>query len=292
MEIKTLVIIGVLCILVSTLLFFYLNLGDLMDRIREFKRDMLFAEETKQDLKFIDKAIDQELAKADKDKNVEEKRKALDDLEKVKRELDSLKSQLADNKNVSQGNEVFLVRNNIFSQDQAPKVCKALFNSSVATKDQLQDSYNNGANWCNYGWTKEEDQAYYTLQEDSNKSFCGGKKGLNGGLLDDNNNYKLGIHCFGKKPSELEYSSLEKIYQDSSLSENDIALLEEYRKKMNVGGIKIAPFNNKNWSQYSYKLDTMKIGDTTVVTSSKESAKDPQSTKVPASKVEGFINSA
>ena len=49
---------------------------------------------------------------------------------------------------------------------------------------------------------------------------------------------------------------------------------------MNAGGIKIAPFNNNSWSKYSYKVDTLKIGDSTVVTEKNDKSKDPNSIKI------------
>jgi hypothetical protein len=173
--------------------------------------------------------------------------------------------------------EVFLVKNNIFLKNQGDKVCKALFNSKLATKEQLNDSYNNGANWCNYGWI-EKSEAYYPLQNDTDNATCLGKKGLNGGVMDEDLN--LGIHCYGVKPSENAYYPLDKLYNDSSMSDKDLVMLENYRKKLNAGGIKITPFNNNAWSKYSYKADTIKIGESTVVTEKNDKSKDPNSIKI------------
>jgi len=173
--------------------------------------------------------------------------------------------------------EVFLVKNNIFLKNQGDKVCKALFNSKLATKEQLNDSYNNGANWCNYGWI-EKSEAYYPLQNDTDNATCLGKKGLNGGVMDEDLN--LGIHCYGVKPSENTFYPLDKLYNDSSMSDKDLAMLENYRKKLNAGGIKITPFNNNAWSKYSFKADTIKIGESTVVTEKNDKSKDPNSIKI------------
>ena len=276
MEIKSLVLIGVFCIIVSIVLYFYVYMGDLMDRIREFQKDMLFTAATTDDLKKIDENI-----KKDLDAQIE-KEKAEKELAQVKQELEDIKKNMDEPKE-----EVFLVRNNLFSQAEAPKVCKGLFNSKAATEDQLLDGYNNGANWCNYGWT-DDGQALYPLQEDTDITTCSGKKGLNGGKL-EKDTYKLGTLCYGVKPEETKYTDLEKIYQDSAFAEDDIKMLENYRKKLAVGGIKIAAFNDKAWSQWSYKNDTMKVNDTTVVSSTKDSSKDPNSTKPKGQKIEAFI---
>ena len=278
MEIKSLVLIGVGCIIVSIILYFYIYMGDLMDRIREFQKDLLFTKETTEDLKKIDENIKKELAAQ------LEKEEAEEELAQVKKELEMIKKNLD---SPQPKEEVFLVRNNIFTADIAPKVCKGLFNTKAATKDQLLDSYNNGANWCNYGWS-DEGQALYPLQDNTDTKTCSGKKGLNGGKL-ESKDYKIGTLCYGIKPDEDKYTSLEKIYKYSSFAEDDIKMLESYRKKLVVGGIKIAPFNDKAWSRWSYKKDTMKVGDTTVVSSKKDSSKDPNSTKPTAQKIEAFV---
>lgn len=64
------------------------------------------------------------------------------------------------------------------------------------------------------------------------------------------------------------------------MSDKDIVMLENYKKKLNAGGIKIAPFNNNSWSKYSFKSDTIKIGDSIVVTEKNDKSKDPQTLKI------------
>ena len=49
---------------------------------------------------------------------------------------------------------------------------------------------------------------------------------------------------------------------------------------MNAGGIKIAPFNNSAWSKYSFKSDTIKIGESIVVTEKNDKSKDPNTLKI------------
>lgn len=196
-------------------------------------------------------------------------------LEEKLPELAKPKEQLPEPAKLNE--EVFLIKNNIFSKNQADKVCKALFNSKLATKDQINDTYNNGANWCNYGWI-DKSEAYYPLQADIDDKTCLGKKGLNGGLMEEDLN--LGINCYGVKPSENGYYPIDKLYTDSSMSDKDIIMLENYKKKMNAGGIKIAPFNNSAWSKYSFKSDTIKIGESIVVTEKNDKSKDPNTLKI------------
>merc|ERR1712110_1364985 len=60
--------------------------------------------------------------------------------------------------------EVFNIRENIYSYDEAHNVCKSL-NAELASLDQLVMSYKKGANWCNYGWSKDQ-LALYPIQKE------------------------------------------------------------------------------------------------------------------------------
>jgi hypothetical protein len=283
MDIKTLVIIGFILILVSSCLFFYINMDNLISSLKYFKLNQNFKLNKTSELSQIDQNISNEL----KDKN--------SDYDKLKTELEDLKNAM-ENKDKSAtvpedtpiiNKEVFLVDNNIFSRSEAPKVCQALFNSDSANKAQLTDSFNNGANWCNYGWTSDGD-AYYPLQQDTNNSVCEGSVGLNGGPMAEKD-YKLGALCYGVKPDDTKFTSLNQIHRESTFSESDQKMLENYRKKLANGGIKIAAFNDKAWSRYSYKTDTLAINNNLVVSSKKECSNDPQALDTNKSKIQAII---
>lgn len=278
MEIKTLVIVGFLLILISSGLFFYINLSSLLNRLKFMKQNLNFKTEKTGELQKIDQNIYLELNKKDVS------------YDKVKSELEYIKKSVGKKEVDREPNdlkEVFLVENNIFSKSEAPKVCRGLFNSDAATKEQLNESYNNGANWCNYGWTSDGD-AYYPLQSDTNNSVCEGNRGLNGGTMADKN-YKLGALCYGVKPEDNKFSNLDKLHQESSFAEDDIKMLENYRKKLVNDGIKVAPFNDKTWSRYSYKTDTMAINDKVVISNKKECSNDPQALDTNKSKIQAII---
>jgi hypothetical protein len=51
--------------------------------------------------------------------------------------------------------EVFNIPENIYNYDQAKAVCKA-YDSKLATYKQIEDAYEKGANWCNYGWSADQ----------------------------------------------------------------------------------------------------------------------------------------
>ena len=55
--------------------------------------------------------------------------------------------------------EVFNIKENIYTIDDAPAVCGAL-GAQVATIEQLIQAHKNGADWCNVGWTKDGIAAY------------------------------------------------------------------------------------------------------------------------------------
>jgi hypothetical protein len=268
MEIRTLVIIGFLLVLLSSGLYFFINIKNLMGSINVFKQIKIFSDEKKNELHKIDKNVSNELANDNLEmKNIQ-----------TKREIEM---------NDQQKKEVYLVNNNIFSKSEVPKVCKALFNGTAATKEQLNESYNNGANWCNYGWDNDG-EAYYPLQDDTNNSSCEGSKGLNGGKM-PTGDIKLGALCYGVKPEDCKYSNLTKIKQDSSFSEGDLIMLENYRKKLANGGIKITPFNNNAWSRWNYKNDTLKINDKTIVTNKNDSSNNPQALETNKCKILAIV---
>ena len=234
MEIKTLVIFGFVLVLASSGMFFYLN----QDNLNKWAHQLnLFNATKKTEIAQIDSNIKQELKQPSEETTT------------LKQELTALLDKPSA---AAASAEVFVVSNNIFSKEDAPKVCRGLFNSDGATKQQLEDGYNNGANWCNYGWTADGN-AYYPLQNETNTADCMGDKGLNGGKMA--HNYKLGAICYGTKPEDKKYTELEKIHQESNFSESDLKMLEEYRKKMKAeGGPRILPFNKKAWSRWDEKM--------------------------------------
>lgn len=146
--------------------------------------------------------------------------------------------------------QVFNVRENIYSLDDAPAVCGAL-GAEIATIDQLIDAHKQGADWCNVGWTKDGIAAYpiqystwKTLQdnEPSKRGICG-KPGIN--LVRNDPNLLYGVNCYGVKP---EPKGNEKIKQTIQ-SDAQLALqakIAEFQK--NLPSIGIAPWNQDKWS--------------------------------------------
>lgn len=113
--------------------------------------------------------------------------------------------------------EVFNVSNNLYTYDDANAICKS-YNAKLATYDQVEDAYNNGAEWCNYGWSEgqlalfpTQKATYEKLQKldvgvtDPSKkrgNNCG-RPGINGGYI-ANPYVRFGVNCYGKKPEATE----------------------------------------------------------------------------------------
>jgi hypothetical protein len=104
--------------------------------------------------------------------------------------------------------EVFNIKANIFRFPEAENACKR-YNSRLANKEELEEAFKKGANWCNLGWLTGQD-AYYPIQKEqvdaSSKwpkelqSGCG-KVGINGGSYPAQ--LKLSVNCYGIKPTDL-----------------------------------------------------------------------------------------
>jgi hypothetical protein len=112
--------------------------------------------------------------------------------------------------------EVFNVANNMYTYEDAQAICKS-YDSTLATYDQVERAYNNGAEWCNYGWSADQmilfptqKKTWESLQKldegrsctskaPSRKHNCG-RPGINGGYI-ANPYARFGVNCFGKKPA-------------------------------------------------------------------------------------------
>jgi hypothetical protein len=107
--------------------------------------------------------------------------------------------------------EVFNIPGNYYSYDDARLMCKAM-NAELATYDQVEAAYNNGAEWCNYGWSEGQmalfpiqKKTYDKLQQVEGHEHDCGRPGINGGYFEDSN-IKFGVNCYGVKPEINEPS--------------------------------------------------------------------------------------
>lgn len=111
-----------------------------------------------------------------------------------------------------QTDEVFNIRNNLYTYNEAQEVC-SIYGAKLATYDQIEKSYNEGGEWCNYGWSEGQMALFPTQKStwtklqtsDKSKNACG-RPGVNGGYI-KNKNVRFGVNCYGKKPKPSDHES-------------------------------------------------------------------------------------
>ena len=156
--------------------------------------------------------------------------------------------------------EVYNISNNLYSYEDAKAVCKAM-GSRLATYDEIEESYNNGAEWATYGWS-EDQHAYFPtqkktwaeLQKVKGHEHDLGRPGVNGGYF-SNPNVRFGVNCYGVKPpmtdAEKALMSVKKdhVYPKSKEDQKLDAKVEFWKankdKMLVLNG-----FNNSSWSRY------------------------------------------
>ena len=153
------------------------------------------------------------------------------------------------------GEEVFNVSNNKYTYNDAKSICKA-YNSRLATYAEVENSYNAGGEWCNYGWSENQLALFPTQQNTYDKlqkikgheNDCG-RPGVNGGFMEDS--LKFGVNCYGVKPDmderEKELMKLERIYPKTQ-SEVELEEQADYWKER-LHEIDVAPFNRDKWNR-------------------------------------------
>jgi hypothetical protein len=151
--------------------------------------------------------------------------------------------------------QVFNIPENKYNYENAKALCTA-YGSRLATYQEVEDSYKNGGEWCNYGWSDGQMALFPTQQTtfDNLQNIKGhehdcGRPGINGGYM-ANPRMKFGVNCYGYKPKMN--STEEEMMQNVSpypQSMEDIVFQKrvDYWKNK-VEQIIVSPFNYKNWS--------------------------------------------
>lgn len=170
--------------------------------------------------------------------------------------VDSKGKSLAPIPEIETEKQVFHVPGNIYTYDNAKALCKA-YGSDLANYDQIEDAYKSGAEWCSYGWSKDQ-MAFFPTQKSTYKKLksmpgrennCG-RPGINGGFI-KNPNVKFGVNCYGYKPK------ITKIEQDlmdsSSIIPETMEDIDFERKvrffKSQLPSINVSPFSQGKWSR-------------------------------------------
>lgn len=164
------------------------------------------------------------------------------------------------------GPEVYNVSNNLYTYEEAPYVCQAL-GGRLANYDEVEDAYNNGAEWCNYGWSQNQLALFPTQKKTwkkiqnsvsdcdkdaSLKNVCG-RPGVNGGYI-GNPNIKYGVNCYGVKPKAKEFelnrmaANKDKIFpktRSQRIADKKMEFWKENADKL----LTLNSFNRKSWSK-------------------------------------------
>jgi hypothetical protein len=160
------------------------------------------------------------------------------------------------NNPIGTNKEVFNVSRNIYTFHDAAAVCAAA-GGELATYDQLKAAYENGADWCNYGWIKGQMAVYPTQKETYEKLQKGspeyrnacGKPGINGGYF-DNPDLRFGVNCYGIKPAKKASDELLDSQVALPPSPEEIEFdrqVQKFREQMDA--TTILPFRKGKWSE-------------------------------------------
>lgn len=152
--------------------------------------------------------------------------------------------------------EVFNIDQNKFTYDQATAVCAA-YGARLASYKEIEDAYDNGASWANYGWS-QDGLALFPINYDLwNKVYKKDnvmkvRPGINGGYF--NKNMKFGVNCYGVKPNPTmkELAGItQKAHKPENKKFNDMVA----RIKNEIDNIRINPFQENTWSEYNMPPD-------------------------------------
>ena len=150
--------------------------------------------------------------------------------------------------------QVFNIPGNYYNYENAKALCKA-YGADLASYDQIEKAYNNGAEWCNYGWSANQ-QALFPTQKKTydylqtvpgHENDCG-RTGINGGYM-ANPKLRFGVNCYGNKPKITpEEEELMKTTPAYPQTAQDIAFQKRVDFwKTKVGDILVSPFNKNSW---------------------------------------------
>ena len=152
--------------------------------------------------------------------------------------------------------QVFNIPENTYVYADAKALCSA-YGSRLATYKEVENSYNKGGEWCNYGWSDDQMALFPTQQKTfdelqkikGHENDCG-RPGVNGGYI-SNPALKFGVNCFGYKPrmttEEEDLMATQPIYPKTA---KDIAMENRVNYwKDKLTEIIVSPFNHNTWSK-------------------------------------------
>ena len=152
--------------------------------------------------------------------------------------------------------QVFNIPENTFVYPDAKAICKA-YGARLATYEEVEESYRDGGEWCNYGWSDGQMALFPTQQKtfdnlqkiEGHENDCG-RPGVNGGYI-SNPALKFGVNCYGYKPRmtpvEEELMETEPLYP-KTLKDQAMEKRVNYWKDK-LSSVLVSPFNHNNWSR-------------------------------------------
>jgi hypothetical protein len=152
--------------------------------------------------------------------------------------------------------QVFNIPGNNYGYQEANAICQA-YGGRLANYNEVENSYNNGAEWCNYGWSADQmalfptqKKTYNELQKIQGHEHDCGRPGVNGGYI-ANPNVKFGVNCYGYKPKiTTEEEEMMKNTTPYPKTEKDIMLEKQVDHwKARLDQILVSPFNYDTWSK-------------------------------------------
>lgn len=160
-------------------------------------------------------------------------------------------------KDIARKPEVFNISDNTHVYSDAKAVCAA-YDARLATYQEVEKAYTDGAEWCNYGWSDgqmalfpTQQSTYDKLQTIEGHEHDCGRPGVNGGYM-ANPAMKFGVNCFGEKPdmTPIEQSIMETdpIYPKTA---KDLAMEKRVQYwKSRLSEILVSPFNHASWNKW------------------------------------------
>jgi len=153
--------------------------------------------------------------------------------------------------------QVFNIPGNYYNYENAKALCKA-YDADLATYDQIEKAYNNGAEWCNYGWSADQlalfptqKKTYDNLQQISGHENDCGRPGINGGYM-TNSQIRFGVNCYGYKPkitSEEEDLMKTATPYPETIEDRVFQRRVDFWKDK-VDDILVSPFNYDTWGSF------------------------------------------
>lgn len=152
--------------------------------------------------------------------------------------------------------QVFNIPGNYYNYENAKAICTS-YGAKLATYKQIEDSYENGGEWCNYGWSDGQNALFPTQQKtfDNLQKIKGhehdcGRPGINGGYI-ANPEVKFGVNCYGDKPKiNSQEEELMKTVSPYPQTKEDLVFQKRVDYwKGKVDEILVSPFNYSSWGQ-------------------------------------------